>query len=213
MSFKINFPIIWQLYVMYVICKLCQKSQDCNHCQINANEDFCTRHLSLNLELRTLSQGAGGVGGGWKDVGSVVWCGADTMAIWKAGGRWGPNRESRLPPHHTHLISGQCLRVCVCVCVCLCASVCVERERETERDWAQGILRISQGDVCMAISHISTYLSAACVYATDQVKGKWVEKWRKHAGQWQMGEKMRYHKCVRSYWQGCLQTEVLFLWY
>lgn len=57
--------------------------------------------------------GVGGGGGGCRECRVGKRCGGDTMAIWKAGGRWRANRESRLSSH-THTWS---LSVYICVCV------------------------------------------------------------------------------------------------
>lgn len=78
------------LHEPWTQAKMCQKSLKCNQWQINANEDFCTRHLSLsfgNCILCYMEQG--GVGVDWKDAGSAVW--AKKVQWWHRGhleGRW-----------------------------------------------------------------------------------------------------------------------------
>ncbi len=118
--------------------------------------------------------------GGLEDEGifHACWrCGADTMAIWRAGGRWGPNRESRLPLH-THTWS----QVSVCVCVCVCVWRVTDREGFSTRN-ITSIKRVCLYD---HLIHRHTSVSCLCLYNRTSDKKNELRNRSETVKRWQM---------------------------
>lgn len=106
-------------------------------------------------------------------------CGADTEAIWKDGGSWGPYRESRLPPHtHTpELRPASVYGIYMCMCVSE-----RERERETRADReGVGTWNIAGMERACLYSHlIQLYMSVSekWKWSEKEKKREWENRWR-----------------------------------